>query len=98
GVGGVSETGPFNPHFARDVGAAFLVAGAAILWFARDPARWPAAATGAAFLTAHALIHLWDGIAGREAPHHLMRDLPVMFVTAGAAIWVVMVAARKERL
>jgi hypothetical protein len=35
-VPGVTETGPFNPHFVRDVGAAFLVAGAGLLWFARD--------------------------------------------------------------
>ena len=26
-VPGVGETGPFNPHFVQDVGAAFLVAG-----------------------------------------------------------------------
>ena len=28
-VPGASETGPFNPHFVQDVGAAFLVAGLA---------------------------------------------------------------------
>ena len=26
-VPGVSETGPYNPHFIQDIGAAFLVAG-----------------------------------------------------------------------
>lgn len=29
-VPGVSETGPFNPHFVQDIGAAFLVAGLAL--------------------------------------------------------------------
>ena len=29
-VPGVSETGPYNPHFVQDVGAAFLVAGLAL--------------------------------------------------------------------
>ena len=26
----VSETGPYNPHFVQDIGAAFLVAGLAL--------------------------------------------------------------------
>jgi hypothetical protein len=50
-VPGVNETGPFNPHFVRDVGAAFLVAGGG-LWYARDVGRgrqrWLAPASGAA--------------------------------------------------
>ena len=29
-VPGVSETGPFNPHFVQDIGVAFLVAGLAL--------------------------------------------------------------------
>jgi len=29
-VPGASETGPYNPHFVQDVGAAFLVAGLAL--------------------------------------------------------------------
>ncbi len=29
-VPGAAETGPFNPHFLQDVGAAFLVAGLAL--------------------------------------------------------------------
>ena len=29
-VPGVSETGPFNPHFVQDIGAPFLVAGLAL--------------------------------------------------------------------
>ena len=30
-VPGAAETGPFNPHFVQDVGAAFLVAGLALI-------------------------------------------------------------------
>jgi hypothetical protein len=29
-VPGVVETGPYNPHFVQDIGAAFLVAGLAL--------------------------------------------------------------------
>jgi len=35
-VPGVPETGAFNPHFVRDIGAAYVVAGVAIAWLARD--------------------------------------------------------------
>ena len=31
-VPGVPQTGPFNPHFVRDIGAAYLVAGATLVW------------------------------------------------------------------
>jgi len=85
---GVNETGPFNAHFLRDVGAAFLVAGGGLLWFARDPRARPAAVAGAAFLAIHALIHLWDGLAGRERPAHLLHDLPLLFGIAALALWL----------
>ena len=85
---GVNETGPFNPHFLRDVGAAFLVAGGGLLWYARDARAWPAALASAGFLAFHALIHLWDGLAGRERPVHLAHDLPLLFGVAALALWL----------
>jgi len=87
-VAGVNETGPYNAHFLRDVGAAFLVAGGGLLWFARDVRARPAALAGAAFLALHALIHLWDGLAGRERPAHLVHDLPLLFGVAALALWL----------
>ena len=87
-VPGVNETGPFNPHFVRDVGSAFLVAGAGLLWFARDVRARPAALAGAAFLALHALVHVWDGLAGRERPEHLAHDLPLLLGIAALALWL----------
>jgi hypothetical protein len=87
-VPGVNETGPFSPHFVRDVGGAFLVAGAGLLWFARDARARPAALAGAAFLALHALIHVWDGLAGRERPAHLVHDLPLLIGIAALALWL----------
>ena len=49
-VPGVAGTGPFNAHFVRDIGAAYLVAGATLPWFAVNRAARPAALAGAAFL------------------------------------------------
>src|SRR5262249_62175921 len=64
-VPGVPQTGPFNPHFVRDIGAAYLVAGGTLVWFAIDRAARLAALAATAFLAIHAVIHLWDAAAGR---------------------------------
>jgi hypothetical protein len=87
-VPGVTQTGPFNPHFVRDIGAAYLVAGAALCGFAASPRARPAALAGAAFLTLHALIHLWDAAAGREHAHQLLIDLAAVFLPSVLAIWI----------
>jgi hypothetical protein len=95
-VPGVSATGPFNPHFVMDIGAAYLVVGGAVAWLGW---RATAAARGAglaaaAFLAAHGAIHLagyvgeasW-GDAGWLA--HLGRDFPGVFLPALIAGWIV---------
>jgi len=80
-VPGVDETGPFNPHLMRDVGCAFLLVGACLALFAAHRRFAAAGATGAAYLVLHALMHVWDGVAGRERPEHLAARSAV---TAGA--------------
>lgn len=79
---GVSATGPFNAHFVRDIGAAFLVAGGSLVWFACDARARPAALACAAFFTLHALVHLSDAMAGRESIYQAMRDLPTIYLGA----------------
>lgn len=59
-VPGLAHTGPYNPHFVADIGAAYLVAGLALIARAWRPRYWPAAIAGAAFMVAHALIHVAD--------------------------------------
>src|ERR1700731_3043762 len=39
-VPGVTVTGPYNPHFVRDIGAAYLVAGPSHAAFALRPRPW----------------------------------------------------------
>ena len=95
-VPGVTETGPINPHFMRDVGCAFLVAGLAFAWLARDARAWPAALAGALFLTLHGLVHVWDGLAGRETAAHLAHDLPLTLGPALLGLWLAR-PRRRER-
>lgn len=86
-VPGVSDTGPLNPHFVRDVGCAFIVAAVGFGWMAGDRARGrPAALAGTTFLSLHALVHLGDLIAGREALHHIAGDVVFLFAPALLAL------------
>jgi hypothetical protein len=87
-VPGVAETGPFNHHFLNDVGAALLVAGGGLAAFALNVQARSAAIAGAAFLSLHALVHLADGLAGREAMAHLTLDLPLLGGFALLALWL----------
>ena len=95
-VPGVTQTGPFNPHFVRDIGAAYLVAAAALIWFAASPKAQSAVQAGAAFLTLHALVHLWDAVAGREHAHQLI-DLATVFLPSVLAIWIAWPAHQRYR-
>ena len=57
-VPGVVFTGPYNPHFVQDIGAAFLAAGLGLIARAWRVRYWPAAVVGAGFLVLHAAIHV----------------------------------------
>jgi hypothetical protein len=82
-VPGVPSTGPFNPHFVKDIGAAYLVVGVSLAAFALKPARASAAlAAAAAFLTLHATIHIGDALASPTCGQDLVRDLPGVFLPA----------------
>ena len=86
-VPGVAATGSFNPHFIRDIGCVYLLAGVALVLAGRGVVL-RAAVPAAAFLALHALVHLGDFAAGREDFHHLLGDLPGVFVLAVVAIWI----------
>lgn len=78
-VPGVTNTGPFNQHFIRDIGIIYLFLGAAFLvGAARAEFRvvlWGAASL---WLCCHALFHVWEvavGICGSSA---LVQDFPLV--------------------
>jgi len=87
-VPGVTGTGPLNLHFVRDIGAAYLVAALGFAWMWRDPQAWRAALAGSGFLTLHALVHVGEMLAGSFDLHHLLRDLPGVFLLPVAALWL----------
>ena len=91
-VPGVTATGPYNPHFVRDIGAAYLVAGVNHAAFALRPRQaWPALAAAAGFLTLHAAIHLFDAVCGTRPLQDVARDaggiyLPTL-IALGLMVW-----------
>ena len=75
------DTGPFNAHLVRDLGAAFGVMGLGLAWCARDPRRCRVVHLGAtAFLVAHALVHVGELIGGRLPHRHWLLDIPFTFL------------------
>lgn len=86
-VPGVIFTGPFNPHFVRDIGCAYLVAGLGMAWRALDAQRGTGAAlAGAAFLILHAFVHIGEVAAGVCGTSALWRDAPGVIVPAVLAL------------
>jgi hypothetical protein len=97
-VPGVPETGPFNPHFVKDIGAAYLVAGVGLAWLGLRPleaAARGAAMAGASFLALHAGIHLAEAIGRPAGLADLARDFPGVILPAMLATWVAWPPARK---
>ena len=92
-VPGVTATGPFNPHFVRDIGAAYLVVGVSLGGFALRPREaWPAFVAAAAFLTLHAAIHVFDAACGTRPLQDVIRDFGGVYLPA---LVTLVFAARK---
>jgi len=89
-VPGVSETGPFNPHFVEDIGAAFLTVAIGFAWLAArgSAAGRGAALAGAAFLGLHGLIHIAGAFTDPHGLADLERDFAGVVVPALVALWI----------
>jgi hypothetical protein len=84
----VPDTGPFNPHFVRDIGCAFLTVGVALVWAARSVRfRVPLVGTAALFLVAHAILHAYDTLRGALGSDHWWLDLPGVYLPAIVLAW-----------
>lgn len=72
-IPGVTETGPANLHFIRDIGLAFIAAGTGLFIgaFRRDR---KAILVASIFLGGHALLHLADLLHG-TTPTDALRDI-----------------------
>ena len=97
-VAGVPETGPFNPHFVKDIGAAYVVVGAAFAWLSARPSPIARGASLAAalFLCLHGAVHLTEAIDAPAGLADLVRDFPGVLLPAILAAWVAAAYPAKE--
>lgn len=91
-IEGVPNTGPYNVHFVRDIGMAYLTQAVLLFWAAwRIERAFPLVLAVALFLGLHALLHFWDIAEERLPVSHLLIDLPGVFLPAvlalGLAFW-----------
>lgn len=94
----VAHTGPFNPHFVRDIGAVFLTVGLGFGWCALKPERaFPVHVGITIFFTGHALIHLFDILTGHLPQSHWLIDTPLVFLPA-AIMLVLTIPSVRARL
>lgn len=88
-VPGVIETGPFNSHFIRDIGAAYLASAAGLAWWAaRRPGGAAATIPAAVFLGLHMLVHLAESLLGHHPAGDIGRDFVGVYLPALMVIWI----------
>lgn len=88
-VPGVVQTGPYNPHFVKDIGSIYLVCAGALAWRAARPlAGQGALVAAAAFQILHALVHLTDAAVCGNPMAALVRDTPAIFVPTLITVWL----------
>ena len=99
-IPGVIQTGAFNDHFVRDIGAAYLTCGVGTLLGALDLRRHAGAVVVAAtFQAVHAAIHLITPFCGSGTPWPLLaRDFPGVFLPTLLSIWLAVVAFRSQEV
>jgi len=79
----IPHTGPFNPHFVRDLGVVYLVVALAFAWSARNLDRSrPVHVALTVFFVGHALIHVVDIVSGNLPHSHWLIDAPGVFMPA----------------
>ena len=82
-VPGVPDRGPFNQHFVRDIGFIYLLIGAAFIYGAiytrHQLLLW---IIPTAWLTLHAIFHIWEVMVGICGPASLIEDFVGVTVPA----------------
>lgn len=92
----VPDTGPFNPHFVRDVGVAYCVTGIGLAWCAQNLDRALPVLVGIVLFNAgHSVTHVADIIEGRLPASHWLIDIPGVFAPTAALIAAGAILARR---
>ena len=94
---GVPDYGPFNEHFVRDIGCAFVTAGIALVWAAWSVRhRFPLVVAAGLFVGTHAVLHVFDTGRGVVSSDHWWLDLPSVYLPAVVLLAVAVHLRRTE--
>lgn len=75
------DTGHPNGHLIRDVGLAYFIFGAGLIWSAGRLAQArPVVVLAGAFMAGHALGHALEIFVGLLPPSHWLTDLPLVLL------------------
>jgi hypothetical protein len=99
-VPGVTDTGFFNQHFVRDIGIVQLFLGMAFgIGMIRPQHRVELWAVATAWLSAHAVFHLWEVAVGICSPSAILRDFPAVSLPAilGAVLTLWAIGCRRAQ-
>ena len=85
----VTLSGPLNPHFIRDIGCAYALAGIGLIWVAARPRQaQPAAVLATLFLLMHAAVHLYEVAIGLCGWRTWWAAAPGVTLPALLAAWI----------
>ncbi len=94
-IPGVPDRGPFNQHFVRDLGIIYALTGVGLILGALRPEQrlgyWWAPTV---WLCGHALLHLWEIMAGICGPASLLQDFAGVTLPALATLALLVTARR----
>lgn len=89
-VPGVPDRGPYNLHFVRDIGINYILIGLAFvagcLFVKQRPALW---LMPTAWLTGHAIVHVWEVMVGVCGATSIAQDFPGVIAPALLALGLV---------
>jgi len=95
-IPGVTNSGPLNEHFVRDIGAVYALTGIALVWAALRPARRVLLVGAvAAFYVMHALVHVLDTLRGLMQPQQWAIDAVPIYLPTLVLLGAVMALARR---
>ena len=89
---GVIGTGPYNQHFVRDIGFAFVAAGIGVWFGVTNTAlrQWSGPMVGMTFLGGHAIFHVVEMFVHHFDSRAVVRDMILIVVPALiAVVWLV---------
>ncbi|HSC35121.1 MAG TPA: hypothetical protein VLG45_07590 [Thermodesulfobacteriota bacterium] len=97
-IPGVTDTGPFNQHFIRDIGIIQLFLGVAFgVGMIRPELRVGLWAAATLWLIAHAVFHLWEVAVGICTPSVILRDFPAVSLPAIIGVALTLWAINSSR-